>query len=211
MPCKKPVKKRSTRAADMEITSRGRREADADIRSHLERYLSTDFADLHRFLLGKQPASRGTLAASPTAAAKIAALLSLDEDFTGPAAHMSILRKVDFCNSRVAIEQRANALNYFETDIGDVARAQPFHDRATLKSRRQVAKFFDRKIDILQVGMFCQRFDPLFFFRRDHGRTPDVSSNVAPDCFFKIRNDAAADAIAQRRQIFVRRVFPQLH
>ena len=48
MPAKSQLNKRGARAADMQVTGGRRGKADADLRSHSNSFLSTDYADLRR-------------------------------------------------------------------------------------------------------------------------------------------------------------------
>ena len=50
-------------------------------------------------------------------------------------------------------------------------------------------------------------FDPDFLLCRNHCCAPDALPNVSVEQLFQIRNDAVANAISKRRQIFVRLVF----
>src|SRR5207244_8981076 len=43
----------------------------------------------------------------------------------------------------------------------------------------------------------------------NHRRAPNTMANIPAECFFQIRNDPPANLVAQRRQIFVRRVLAE--
>ncbi len=54
---------------------------------------------------------------------------------------MPILRKVYFRDARGWINQRADALDRFESDVGNILRPQPFQNRSALKRDGQAAQF----------------------------------------------------------------------
>ena len=139
----------------------------------------------------------------------------LDKDFAGAAANMSILWKINFCDARLVAEQQANIFHNVEADINNLSRAQPFQNFTALKGNRQIAQVRDRKSPLCRRGSSPQVdiggieeliLDPVFFFGRNHRRAPNTMANIPAECFFQIRNDPAANPVAQRRQIFVRRV-----
>ena len=49
--------------------------------------------------------------------------------------------------------------------------------------------------------------DPIFFVGGNNGCSPDVLADVAANDFFQIWNDTVANAVADRREIFVGRIF----
>ena len=51
--------------------------------------------------------------------------------------------------------------------------------------------------------------DPVLFIGGDSRGSPNILTNIAAECFLQIRNDAMPDAVAQRREIFVGRVFAE--
>jgi len=118
---------------------------------------------------------------------------------------MSILRKINFGDRRIVIEQRADAFHDIETNVRDFLSAQPFQNFAALKSDRQVAQLCDRKIDIGGVGELV--FDPAFFFGRNRRRAPNALANISAKVFLQKGDNSPPNPVAQRRQIFVRRVF----
>ncbi len=129
---------------------------------------------------------------------------------------MSILRKINFGYWRIVIEQRADAFHDIETNIRDFLSAQPFQNFAALKSGRQVAQLRDRKsrlcrrrsggkVDIGGVGKLV--FDPVFFFGRNRRRAPNALANISAEVLLQKGDDPPPDPVAQRRQVFVRRVF----
>jgi hypothetical protein len=51
---------------------------------------------------------------------------------------MSILRQINFADTRVVIEQAAEPLHYIETSVRDFLRAQPLQNLPALKRNWQL-------------------------------------------------------------------------
>ena len=76
---------------------------------------------------------------------------SLHKNLSGTASRVSILRKIHFCDSSVAIGKRANALDRIESNVRDVLCPQPFQKRPPLKRDWQRAKFYDGEICMCRI------------------------------------------------------------
>src|SRR4029077_18867399 len=76
---------------------------------------------------------------------------SLDENFPGTAPRVSIFRKIHFCDSSVTISERTNALDYFESNVRDVLRPQPFQDGPPLKRDWQRTKLYHGGICMCRI------------------------------------------------------------
>src|SRR5260370_16266825 len=129
---------------------------------------------------------------------------SFDKDSSGPAANMSILRKINFGDWRVVIEQRADPFHDIEADISDFSLAQPFQNFAALKGNRQLAQLRDRKSRLCRRGSGGQVdiggtwelvFDPVFFFAANRCRAPDALANISPEVLLQIRNDSPTNPL----------------
>jgi len=118
---------------------------------------------------------------------------------------MSIFGKIDLRNLR--FEERTDAFDYIKSDISDILFAKPCHNYAPLQRSRQAAEFFDRQMLISRGRRCCHPLDTIFFFGRNGRGAPDARPNFATKRFFQIRNDAVAQPIAQRSEIFVRGIF----
>src|SRR6266496_1102560 len=154
-----------------------------------------------RFSLGSAALTYPTHRASRRPEVDVYSLFQ--EDSACPASHMSILRQIRLCNGGAGLEQRADPLDYFESNLGNILRAQPFQDRSALKRNGQAPEIPHAQV-VVTIGRNRQLIvDPVFFVGSNHGCSPDILTNLAPESLLQIRNHAMSDAIAQRREIFV--------
>ena len=72
----------------------------------------------------------------------------LDENFSRAATDVSILREIDFRESRLVIEQRADVFNDIEANIRNLSTTQPFQNFAPLERNWEFAQGRDGKIDM---------------------------------------------------------------
>ena len=122
---------------------------------------------------------------------------------------MPILRKVYFRDARGWINQRADALDRFESDVGNILRPQPFQNRSALKRDGQAAQFSHVEMAVAVWGNPQLSVDPVFFVGCDSGRAPNAHPNLSAELLLDVRYDALTNSIAQWREIFVRRVFAE--
>ena len=115
---------------------------------------------------------------------------------------VSVSRQIYLRNPCVLIEQRAEALNYVETNFSNILPAQPFENRPTLNCHWQRAKSCHRKFYVARIGELT--IDPSFFYTGNCRSAPDGGTNVSAEDFLQVRNDATADAVAKRIEILVR-------
>src|SRR5437867_2008191 len=120
---------------------------------------------------------------------------------------MPILGKICLRGAVARIKQRADTLDYFESNFGSILRAQPFQNHSALGRDRQEAQLSNRKIGTVCVWQLA--FDPVLLFGGNDAGTPDILPNIAAECSFQIRNDAATNSVAERSKIFVGGVFPK--
>src|SRR6266581_5767774 len=115
---------------------------------------------------------------------------SFNKNSSRATTHMPILRKVHLCNVRCWIEKRADALDRFESDVGDILRPQPFQNRSALKRDGQAAQFSHVEMAVAVWGNPQLSVDPVFFVGCDSGCAPNGGANVSAEVFLQIRNDA---------------------
>ena len=137
---------------------------------------------------------------------------SFKKDLSGAPTRMSILRKINFRDAGIRIEQRTHIFDHVEADIRDFSRPEPFQNLTPLERDRQITQPRDRKRRLGgrgsggQVDVGCAReliLNPVFLFGRNHRRAPDALANVSPKILLQIRDDSTANPIAERRQILV--------
>src|SRR6266404_1100750 len=158
MPRKQPVEQRGAGPADVQIAGRRGGKTNADVRSHsivilsesegsrkssmrvvrslappgMTGLLSTAYIDFHRMRCSGGCVSRP--------------YTSLDENLPGTAARVAISREIHFRDWRIALSERADALDHVKANFGNVLRAQPFQNRPALKCNGERAKFQYGKI-----------------------------------------------------------------
>ena len=128
---------------------------------------------------------------------------SFNKNSSRATTHMPILRKVHLCNVRCWIEKGADALDRFESDVGNILRPQPFQNRSALKRDGQAAQFSHVEMAVAVWGKSQLSVDPVFFVGCDSGRAPNAHSNLSAELLLDVRNDALTNSISQRREIFV--------
>ena len=113
----------------------------------------------------------------------------LQKDLPLPAADMSILRQICFGDAVGDVEKSANAFDQIETNVGDLAGAQPFMQHPSLHGYRHLSQGFDG--DKYQACLaFVEPPDCGTYFLGDYIAVASTSSKSSARCGFRYGQSA---------------------